>query len=190
MPKISSLPAMTSTDGADVAPIVDDSAGSTKKITLTKVKEFLQSVSGWITYAMLSTNIIRRANIDLTNWSAGQGGYSLQTGTFTTTSASIVDIGSTSFAQTVTTTGGKVFVFASMSCSVSTNTAQIYINVDGVNTALWQVSNTSANYVPMAIVLTGLSAGAHTFKLTVSIPGGATFTSTQFASRGISIVEI
>lgn len=54
MPKISALPAMTTADGNDPAPIVDDSAGSTKKITLTKLKEWLQSVSAWITYAMVA----------------------------------------------------------------------------------------------------------------------------------------
>lgn len=53
MPKISALPAMTSADGADPAPIVDDSAGSTKKITLTKMKEWLQSVAAWITADMV-----------------------------------------------------------------------------------------------------------------------------------------
>lgn len=52
MPKISALPAMTSADGADPAPIVDDSAGSTKKITLTKMKEWLQSLTAWISPAM------------------------------------------------------------------------------------------------------------------------------------------
>lgn len=49
MPKISALPAMTTADGADPAPIVDDSAGSTKKITLTKLKEWLQSLTAWVT---------------------------------------------------------------------------------------------------------------------------------------------
>lgn len=54
MVKISALPAMTSADGADPAPIVDDSVGSTKKITLTKMKEWLQSLTAWITNAMVA----------------------------------------------------------------------------------------------------------------------------------------
>lgn len=53
MPKISALPAATTLDGADPAPIVDDSAGSTKKFTLTKLKEWLQSLTTWISSAMI-----------------------------------------------------------------------------------------------------------------------------------------
>lgn len=60
MPKISALPPMTTADGDDEAPIVDDSASSTKKFTLTKLKEWLQSLSAWLTYS----------NINLTTWIA------------------------------------------------------------------------------------------------------------------------
>lgn len=55
MPKISALPSMTAPDGADPAPIVDDSVGSTKKITLTAMKEWLQSLAGWISTAMIAS---------------------------------------------------------------------------------------------------------------------------------------
>lgn len=61
MVKISALPAMTSPDGADPAPVVDDSAGQTKKITLTKLKEWLQSLTGWITTAMLADSAVTPA---------------------------------------------------------------------------------------------------------------------------------
>ena len=63
MPKITALPAMTSADGADPAPIVDDSVGSTKKITLTKLKEWLQSLTAWITTAMITD-----ANVTPDKW--------------------------------------------------------------------------------------------------------------------------
>lgn len=63
MPKISALPAMTSADGADPAPIVDDSATTTKKITLTKMKEWLQSLTAWITTAMITD-----ANVTPAKW--------------------------------------------------------------------------------------------------------------------------
>lgn len=53
MPKISALPPMTTAAADDVAPIVDDSASSTKKFTLTILKEWLQSLVGWITTAMI-----------------------------------------------------------------------------------------------------------------------------------------
>lgn len=54
MPKISALPPLTSPDGDDESPIVDDSATTTKKLTLTGLKEWLQTVVGWITASMIS----------------------------------------------------------------------------------------------------------------------------------------
>lgn len=63
MVKISALPAMTTADGADPAPIVDDSAGQTKKITLTKLKEYLQSLTSWITTAMITDAAVTPAKI-------------------------------------------------------------------------------------------------------------------------------
>lgn len=53
MPKIHSYPAMTSVDGADVIPIDDQSASwETKSLSLTKLKEWLQSLTGWVTASM------------------------------------------------------------------------------------------------------------------------------------------
>lgn len=54
MPKIPALPPMTSVDTADELPIEDVSAGTTKYITLTKLKEWFQSLAGWITTAMIA----------------------------------------------------------------------------------------------------------------------------------------
>lgn len=53
MPKISALPPMTTADAADEAPIVDSSASTTKKWTLTLLKTYLQSLTSWITTAMV-----------------------------------------------------------------------------------------------------------------------------------------
>lgn len=53
MPKISALPSMTTADAADEAPIVDTSASSTKKWTLTLLKTYLQSLVGWVTSSMI-----------------------------------------------------------------------------------------------------------------------------------------
>lgn len=66
MPKISALPPMTSADADDEAPIVDDSASSTKKFTLTVLKEWLQSLSGWISGAMIAAAAITKAKVDFT----------------------------------------------------------------------------------------------------------------------------
>lgn len=70
MPKIPALPPMTSVDTADELPIEDVSAGTTKYITLTKLKEWFQSLTAWITYAMVATNTLRSTNID---WAASTG---------------------------------------------------------------------------------------------------------------------
>jgi hypothetical protein len=67
MVKISALPPMTSPDGDDEAPIVDDSVGSTKKFTLTLLKEWLQSLVGWITTAMIGADQVTATKID---WAA------------------------------------------------------------------------------------------------------------------------
>ena len=56
MPKIPALPPMTSPDGADQLPIEDVSTTNTKYITLTRLKEWLQSLAGWVTTAMIGDN--------------------------------------------------------------------------------------------------------------------------------------
>lgn len=48
MPKISALPPMTSASDDDEQPIVDDSASTTKKWTLTLLKDYLNSVKAWL----------------------------------------------------------------------------------------------------------------------------------------------
>lgn len=74
MPKITALPAMTTADGNDPAPIVDDSAGSTKKITLTKMKEWLQSLTAWITHPMVANGfIVQEASTSFTALVTGTG---------------------------------------------------------------------------------------------------------------------
>lgn len=61
MPKIPGLPLMNSPDGADEIPIEDVSVTTTKYITLTKLKEWLQSLVGWITTAMIADDAVTNA---------------------------------------------------------------------------------------------------------------------------------
>lgn len=63
MPKIPSYPPMTAPDGADEIPIEDISAGQTKYITLTKLKEWFQSLTLWITTAMIADAAVTKAKM-------------------------------------------------------------------------------------------------------------------------------
>lgn len=58
MPKISALATITSPDGDDELAIVDDSASTTKKITLTGLKTWFQSLVGWITADMIASGSV------------------------------------------------------------------------------------------------------------------------------------
>jgi hypothetical protein len=56
--KISALPTMTAPDGDDPAPVVDNSASTTKKMTLTLLKEWLQALTSWITNSMVADGFV------------------------------------------------------------------------------------------------------------------------------------
>ncbi len=58
MPRISALSPMTSPADADELPVNDVSVTTTKKLTLVKLKEWLQSLVGWIATAMLADNSV------------------------------------------------------------------------------------------------------------------------------------
>lgn len=64
MPKIPALPPMTSPDGLDELPIEDVSVGTTKYITLTRLKEWLQALVGWVSTAMLSDGLLTNAKLN------------------------------------------------------------------------------------------------------------------------------
>lgn len=66
MPKISALPPMTTPSDDDEVPVVDDSAATTKKFTLTLLKTYLQALVGWISTAMLadaSSTAVKRSQV-------------------------------------------------------------------------------------------------------------------------------
>lgn len=67
MPKISGLPPIASPDGDDEMPIVDDSATTTKKFTLTQLKTWLQSLVEWITTAMITDEAVTPAKLEPVN---------------------------------------------------------------------------------------------------------------------------
>jgi hypothetical protein len=66
MPKISALPTITTPDGSDELAIVDVSDNTTKRITLTKVKDWLVSLVGWITTAMIADKAVTSEKLSAT----------------------------------------------------------------------------------------------------------------------------
>jgi len=78
MPRIVGLPPTSEplADG-DLLPIHNVSTGDTEKTTLTKLKEYLQALVGWITTAMIADGAVTSAKINpgiTTGSNAGDGG--------------------------------------------------------------------------------------------------------------------
>jgi hypothetical protein len=63
MPKIPALPPISAPDAADLLPIEDVSANTTKSITLTKLKEWFQALAGWISNTMLADSTLTYAKV-------------------------------------------------------------------------------------------------------------------------------
>lgn len=61
--KIPSLPKIGTPDGDDELAIEDNSLSTTKSIKLTKLKEWFQSVAGWISATMLAADSVERDKI-------------------------------------------------------------------------------------------------------------------------------
>jgi hypothetical protein len=106
---------------------------------------------------------------------------------FTGTSAGAADI--TGMTKSITTKGGGLLVFFCLPIKVSTNTATIYLVVDGIVKGTFQTSTLTTLYIPNLMKVDSLSAGAHTVKLQYSIPGGATFTCQIYESGVMTLVE-
>ena len=89
---------------------------------------------------------------------------------YTTTSATFVDVDVTNLALTITTTGGDVMVhFHGVVDHSTTGIVYLDVDVDGARTAgddgLAGMAGTDENTVSFTRLISGLSAGAHTFKL-------------------------
>lgn len=65
MPKISALPNLIAAAADDELPIHDLSTTSTKKMTLTVLKEWLQSLTGWVTPSM-RTGVVKAGSFTIT----------------------------------------------------------------------------------------------------------------------------
>lgn len=65
MPKISALPALTVAAADDEIPVNDVSETETRKMTLTVLKEWLQSLTGWVTPSM-RTGVVKVGSFTVT----------------------------------------------------------------------------------------------------------------------------
>lgn len=94
-------------------------------------------------------------------------------GNYTTTSTAFVDVDATNLAVTLTTNGGPVLVIASGAArNTSSSDATCFdAAVDGTrigadfDQGLVRVTGTNYGSMAFAALVTGLSAGSHTFKL-------------------------
>lgn len=78
MPKINALPNQNAPDGSDVFPTDDVSdTNTTKKLTLTTLKEWFQSLTGWITAAMMGAGSV--TNTVLSSGATGVANANLST---------------------------------------------------------------------------------------------------------------
>ncbi len=108
---------------------------------------------------------------------------------YTTTSTSFTDTDTTNLALTITTNGGDVMVHFH---GISTNSAAVNtlydVTVDGTRTAgddgITGAAGTTRTTVSFTRLITGLSAGSHTFKLQWKVASAST--GTLYAGAGTS----
>lgn len=171
MPKITALPAMTSADGADPAPIVDDSAGTTKKITLTKMKEWLQSLTDWITGGMIdwsAASMAARVTTDAAGWRViNMGKYKIYTKSVSQTTFNISASDRAGFTAISLPTGMTNLtntMIASFEMRGSTYPGNFF---PGVSTASFSSSTTITGLVGNNYAGGTLATGAFTFDVTL-----------------------
>lgn len=183
MPKIPALPPMTSPDGADELPIEDVSTSNTKYITLTRLKEWLQSLVGWVTTAMIGNKQVTADKLSL----AGASDY--QAGSVSTSSGSFVDL---SNGPSITLTVGEDgILIVSWQAQCSSGPGTMSFALSGANTLnpdLDRViySNNVNQTIGNAVILTGLNPGVTTVTAKYKSDTGTS----SFLRRRISAVAI
>lgn len=196
MPKIPSLPPISTLADDDEFPIEDTSASTTKRSTLTKLKEYLQGLSGWITYAMIATSTLRSDRRDTSNWLNVSRVYGYRTSSQTTTSSSnqllVLNSPSQNFSVSHTTITGRVKVSLSVPCGNSANNMQVGVSKDGGVTST-EIQNYSINDSTIKTgfaFITGLTPNtAYTFGVYMKVDGGATATFYSFRTATLVIED-
>ena len=177
MPKISALPVITSPDSADELPIVDTSTSSTKKMTLTKLKEWLQSLERAATATLTNKDLsassntfnIQPSGISTNTLLQKKSGNSGETGL--TTSA--VDVTDTSLTFTLAADATLMITFGGqLRMDSAGSDVKAYMNVDGTDKSdrddiLWYRPAASgvSLFVATNTIIVTLAAGSRTIKM-------------------------
>lgn len=196
MPKISAYPPMTSPDGADVVPIVDVSATQTKKITLTALKEWLQSLTSWITTAMIGDLQITTAKLagDITP-SKLKLGYCSYMGSVapTQTTTSTTPQAITGASASITVTGGALLLSLTVPMGVAAQTANAGLYINGVyyQCILTPLNDTTAKTGFTSIAAGVVPAGTYTVTARFASQNSGTVSSIQqYSTVAFSVLEI
>lgn len=131
--------------------------------------------------------------IDATGVGGNFAEYTLdEVADYTTTSTSFVDIDATNLALEITTTGGDVLVHFHGAFTTTQSSARVSLEIDvdgspvggegGILKGRSSLNTPGATTLTFTRLITGLSAGSHTFKLQWSVGGG---TATCLAGAGI-----
>lgn len=135
--------------------------------------------------------------------SSGGGGFSgtsdsyeaNESSDYTTTSTSFTDVDGTNFSLTITTTGGNVLVGFSGTVRIDTVGAHVQLNVDVDGSVVaaddgivsMRAGGVTINSMSFTYLVTGLSAGSHTFKLQWKVSSS---TATLYAGAGTTHNDI
>lgn len=149
------------------------------------------SANELVTATIMNTHI--RDNLNALK-SPPSGNYEAdEVADYTTTSTSFTDIDATNFAFTLNTNGGDVIVTFVGNIRTASGRVYLTVDVDGSPVAgddgICRMGGTG-NEEPFAFsyLVTGLSAGAHTFKLQWKM--GINATATLYAGAGTSGADV
>jgi hypothetical protein len=143
-----------------------------------------------VTAAMLNTHL--RDNLEYLKTPPADAYILNESGDYSTTSTSFVNVDGTKLALTIATAGGDVLVGFSGIASNTSGGGRVYLDVEvdtvrtGGDDGLVLITSSSASHaqnITFLKLVQGLSAGSHTFKLQYKVSTG---TGTIYAGAGSS----
>lgn len=194
MPKIPALPPMTSVDTADELAIEDVSVTTTKRMTLTKLKEWFQTLAGWVTTAALGDATVTPDKL------ATGAARAVVTTNESTSSSSFTNLSTVGPEVTVTIGANGlalVSIYARLSSATVSNVPAMGFALSGANTVAasfdYSISHAAASGAAEAragatFLLTGLTPGSTTFTAKYARESGTV--SSVFNDRRLSVVPL